>query len=68
LPAWRGKPCTSKELWKYAEICACRERHAALPGKHDLIQAPIQNLHASVRQRLLNLADKRKEPFQRVLM
>ena len=19
--AWRGKRCTSKELWKYAEIC-----------------------------------------------
>lgn len=33
-----------------------------------MIQAPIKNLPASVRQRLLNLADKRREPFQRVLV
>jgi hypothetical protein len=33
-----------------------------------LIQSPIKNLPASVRQRLLNLADKRREPFQRVLV
>ena len=33
-----------------------------------MIQAPIKNLPASVRQRLLNLADKRGEPFQRVLV
>ncbi len=33
-----------------------------------MIQAPIKNLPASVRQRLLNLADKRREPFQYVLV
>ena len=33
-----------------------------------MIQAPIKNLSASVRQRLLNLADKRREPFQHVLV
>lgn len=33
-----------------------------------MIQAPIKNLPASVRQRLLNLADKRREPFQHVLV
>jgi len=32
-----------------------------------VIQAPIKNLPASVRQRLLNLADNRGEPFQYVL-
>ncbi len=33
-----------------------------------MIQAPIKNLPASVRQRLLNLADKRREPFQYMLV
>ena len=33
-----------------------------------MTQAAIKNLPASVRQRLLNIADMRKEPFQRVLM
>ena len=37
----------------------CLERHAALPGKHDLIRVPIKNLPASVRQRLLGVADAR---------
>lgn len=33
-----------------------------------MTQVVIKNLPASVRQRLLNLADKRQEPFQRVLI
>ncbi len=33
-----------------------------------MIQGPIKNLPASVRQRLLNLADKRREPFQYMLV
>lgn len=33
-----------------------------------MIQGPIKNLPASVRQRLLNLADKRGEAFQYVLV
>ena len=33
-----------------------------------MIQAPVKNLPASVRQRLLNIAGARGEPFQRVLV
>jgi predicted transcriptional regulator of viral defense system len=44
--AWRGKRCTSKELWKYADICRVANVMHALSGEHDLIQAPIKNLAA----------------------